>query len=291
MPHMMTTGEVADYLRIKERKVYELVKRQAIPCSRVAGKWLFPQDLIDLWVLQGIQGTAPAPDAPPIVAGSHDLLLDWAIKESACNLAMLACGSTGGLSRLVDGNAMVASMHLRDEVAGGYNVPAVKHSGLSDVVVLAWAGRRQGIVTAPGNPLGIAGVEDLKSTDTRVIERQDGAGSFHLFRQLLADKGVQVESLSRVPGVAKDEADLALAIRDGKADAGLAIEAVARQYRLDFIPLVEERYDLVMRRRDYFSRPVQDLMALSRLPKFRDRAAELGGYDVSETGTVMYNSP
>lgn len=291
MTRMMTTADVADYLRIKERKVYELVRQQAIPCSRVAGKWLFPQDLIDLWVLQGVQGEAPVTPPPPIIAGSHDLLLDWAVKESDCGLAILACGSRDGLARLVDGRAVMAGMHLRDEDAGDYNVPAVMRSGLHSVVVVTWARRRQGLVTAPDNPLSLTGVGDLQPSGAKVIERQDGAGSFHLFRQMLAAEGVAAETLNRVKAVARDETDLAVAVRDGKADAGLAIEAVARQFRLGFVPLVEERYDLVLRRRDFFEPPAQSLMALARTPEFRQRADELGGYDVADNGRVVFNGP
>ena len=83
MSELMTTREVADYLRIKERKVYDLVRQGNIPCSRRAGKWLFPKALIDRWVLQGVRSTdiALAP-APAIIAGSHDPLLDWAVRES-----------------------------------------------------------------------------------------------------------------------------------------------------------------------------------------------------------------
>jgi molybdate-binding protein len=108
---------------------------------------------------------------------------------------------------------------------------------------------------------------------------------------MLAAEGMAVETLNRVKMIAKDETDLAVAVRDGKADAGLAIEAVARQFRLGFVPLVEERYDLVLRRRDYFEAPVQSLLALARTPAFRKRANELGGYDISDNGRVVFNSP
>ncbi|MEE8623067.1 MAG: helix-turn-helix domain-containing protein, partial [Alphaproteobacteria bacterium] len=84
MAEMMTTREVADYLRIKQRKVYDLVSEREIPCTRVTGKWLFPKHLIDLWVLQATEGALPRPRAapPPIIAGSQDPLLDWALQES-----------------------------------------------------------------------------------------------------------------------------------------------------------------------------------------------------------------
>ena len=84
MSELMTTAEVAEYLRIKERKVYDLVRQGEIPCSRKAGKWLFPKTLIDRWVLQGVRASAVAMGpAPAIIAGSHDPLLDWAVRVSA----------------------------------------------------------------------------------------------------------------------------------------------------------------------------------------------------------------
>jgi excisionase family DNA binding protein len=285
-PAFLTTREVADLLRVKERKIYDLAAAGEIPCRRLTGKLLFPRAEIEAW----LSGAAPWAVANA-VAGSHDPLLDWAVKESDCGLAILACGSRNGLAHLVDGRAVMAGMHLRDEEAGDYNIPAVKHSGLHGVVVVTWAHRRQGLVTAPGNPLSINGIGDLKTSKAKVIERQDGAGSFHLLRQMLAAEGMAAETLNRVKTIAKDETDLAVAVRDGKADAGLAIEAVARQFRLGFVPLVEERYDLVLRRRDYFEAPVQSLLALARTPAFKQRAYELGGYDISDNGTVVFNGP
>ena len=95
---LLTTKEVADYLRIKERRVYELVRQGAIPCTRVTGKWLFPRVQIDLWLAEnaaGEQTVAP----PPVIAGSHDPLLDWAVKESGCGLALLPGGSLDGIDR------------------------------------------------------------------------------------------------------------------------------------------------------------------------------------------------
>ena len=94
----LTTKEVAAYLRIKERRVYELVRQRAIPCTRVTGKWLFPKALIDVWLAEGVDGEA-AVRPPPVIAGSQDPLLDWAVKESGCGLALLAGGSLDGLNR------------------------------------------------------------------------------------------------------------------------------------------------------------------------------------------------
>ena len=87
----MNTAEVARYLDVQPRKIYELVGKGEIPCSRVTGKWLFPKSLIDLWVLQGNIYPHPLPAAPPppVIAGSHDPLLAWAAGESGCELALV----------------------------------------------------------------------------------------------------------------------------------------------------------------------------------------------------------
>ncbi|MFQ5955394.1 MAG: substrate-binding domain-containing protein [Kiloniellales bacterium] len=291
---MMTTREVADYLRIREREVYDLVRRRRIPCSRVTGKWLFPKDLVDLWVVEHVeyqpQGRLGRP--PPVVAGSHDPLLAWALRHSRSNLALLAGGSLDGLQRLGRGEAVLAGLHLLDSDTGEYNVDAVRRwlPGL-DVVAVEWAGREQGLVLAAGNPRQVRLLDDLREKQVLVIRRQDEAGSELLFRRLLAQAGVEEAALRVAPQRARSESDLALTIFEGKADAGLAIAAAARRYRLDFLPLARERYDLVMRRRDYFEPPMQKLLGFAMTPEFAARAAEMGGYDISGLGRITFNGP
>lgn len=290
MPDMMTTREVADYLRVKERKIYDLIRREQIPCTRVSGKWLFPRNLIDRWVLQNARGGAvPGAPAPPVVAGSHDPLLEWALRESGNALALLSGGSLDGLQRIAAREAAACGIHLRDEESGAYNVPWVERLLAGrDVVVIAWARRIQGLVVAPGNPLNIGGVGDLAG-GPRVVRRQEGAGSRVLLEQLLAEAGVDPSAIVFADGAAGTEADLAAAISSGSADAGLAIGAVAGLFRLDFVPLHEENFDLVVDRHAYFAEPLQALLAFVRTPAFAARAETLGGYDISALGSVVWN--
>ncbi len=295
MIHMMTTREVADYLRIKERKVYDLVRGKRIPCTRVTGKLLFPKNLIDQWVAEGTEfpGMAAAmKPAPAIVAGSHDPLLDWSLRESACQLAMLPGGSLDGLERLAAGDAMVCGMHVLDADTGTYNQAAVQETcrGL-DVVLIEWAWREQGLVLAPGNPKGITSIADLKTKKARVIGRQPAAGSHILFAHLLAQAGLKMAELDVLDRPARNETDLGLAVQEGKADAGLAVQSVAQQYKLEFLSLHRERYDLLLRRRDYFEAPVQKLLAFAASDAFKAKAADMAGYDVSGLGAVAYNAP
>jgi excisionase family DNA binding protein len=294
---MMDTREVAAYLRLKERRIYDLVRRNALPYVRATGKLLFPRAQIDAW-LAANAGTSPVPRAAPvvaaaprIVAGSHDPLLDWAARESHSGLAVIACGSSAGLDRLVAGDAMLAAMHWLDTATGEYNVPLVRaRLGGQDAVVIEWARRVQGLVLARGNPLRIRGLSDLAKNKARVIGRQPEAGSHRLLEHLLAQAGIAATALRWTARPALAETDLAAAIVDDRADAGVAIEAAARAHGLEFLPLTTERLDLVLRRRDYFEPPVQALLAFARGPEFAARAAVLGGYDVGQAGRVVFNA-
>ena len=293
MGDMMTTRDVAAYLRIKERKVYELVKTGAIPCTRVTGKWLFPRDLIDQWVSAGARlANAPPAAPPPVIAGSHDPLLEWCVNQAGCGLALLPGGSLDGLERLAAGEAAICGLHVLDTDSGEYNLPLLrkKLSTLS-VVAVEWTRRAQGLVVAGGNPLGLNGIADLRDKGARIIPRQSGAGSQILFEHLADRAGVALADLDLGFEPARNETELALAVLEGKADAGVGVGAVAHQLKLGFIPLARERYDLVMRRRDYFEPPFQRLLATARAPAFAERAAELGGYDISGLGAITYNGP
>ena len=297
----MTVREVAEYLNIKERKVYDLVKKTAIPCSRVAGKWLFPLSMIDDWVAAGVSGAAgetaapqsapPGRMPPPVVAGSHDPLLEWCLRESACGLALMAGGSLDGLQRLADGEALVCGLHVLDAESGTYNQLAVRRALHGrNVVMIEWARRQQGLVTARGNPLGIRTIADLKHKLPRLISREETAGTHVLLMNLLDQNGLGEADLNRLPQVARSHTDIGLAILEGRADTGLAVAAVARQLQLDFVPLQEERYDLVIGHRDYFEAPFQKLLAFTRQEAFQNRAAELG-YHIQNLGRVHLNLP
>jgi excisionase family DNA binding protein len=292
----LTTREVAELLRLKERKVYDLVALGEIPCIRVTGKLLFPRDLIDAWLARHLEyrsGLESLKEPPPICGGSHDPLLDWALREAETGLAVAFGGSLDGLRRLGKGEVALAGMHLADPetpLGEAWNVGHVRRQLAGQpVVVLEWAGRQQGLVVAPGNPLGLESARDLKRR--RVIGRQREAGAFVLLERLLERADLKLSDIRMSEAPARTEADVAAAVADGRADAGLGIEAVARQYRLGFVPLVTERYDLVIWRRAAFEQPVQRLLAFARSEPFRERAVALGGYDVSRLGAVHYNGP
>jgi putative molybdopterin biosynthesis protein len=297
MSDLMNTQEVAAYLRIKERKIYDLVRQGGIPCTRVGGKWLFPRDRIDQWLERAgpampERRAAPAAIAPRVMAGSHDPLLEWCIASSGCGLAMLSGGSLDGLQRLASGQASACGIHILDSETDTYNVPAVERT-LSghDVVAVEWAWRQQGLVVAPGNPQDISSLEDLATRHSRMAIRPPGSGARVLMDHLLAKTGIGLSDLSVTEPPIRSELEVGLAVLDGRADAGLAVRAVARQLRLDFVPLHRERYDLVVRRRDYFEPEMQALLGFARSRDTLAKADDLQGYDLSSFGRVWYNAP
>lgn len=289
----LTTDKAAAYLQIKERKLYELVATGAIPCSKVTGKWLFPRAALDRWIEAGMarpEGYAPLP-APPIVGGSHDPLLEWAMRSCGCGLALLAEGSEAGLSRLARNEVAMAGIHFHDEIDGeGANERAVAASAaLHDAVVIGCVRREQGLMLPSGNPRGIGALGDALAGRLRFGLRQKGAGAQLLLEILLRRAGADVAALAVAGSTYPTGADLALGVRSGEVDCGIASRAVAEAAGLAFLPVTWERFDLVMRRRTYFESGPQALLAFMGTPALARQAKALGGYDAAETGRVRLN--
>jgi excisionase family DNA binding protein len=288
---LFTTSEAAEYLRLKERKLYELVAEGAIPCTKVTGKWLFPKDELDRWLGDNLirpDGMTQA-ERMPIVGGSHDPLLEWALRESGSGLAILAEGSEAGLARYQRGEIVAAAIHLHTvgDESGDANLDAVRtRPGFHDAVVLAFARREVGLLTAPGNPMRLGDLNDVARTRARMTTRPAGAGAQLLLQALLHAAKLDAEQIKLVLPPCPTGADVAQAIKAGRADCGIAIRAVAETAGLAFVPIMSERFDIVTRQRDYFRPPLQALLKFVGAGTFARRAKEMRGYDVSEAGRV-----
>jgi putative molybdopterin biosynthesis protein len=286
MNEYLTTRELADLLRIGERKVYDLAASGEVPCVRAVGKLLFPRAEITSWLNASRSGPQVAePTLPPIIAGSHDPLLDWALRESRSELASFYDGSYDGLERLAARSAQAAGLHIREE--DGWNRGALREAvGEAPVVLVEIAKRQRGLLLAPSTT-GIADFADLAGR--RVVLRQGSAASQREFEARLAAAGLSDEDIAPLPARARTEEELAIALHDGKAEAGFGLGALAGLYGLKFVPLSVERFDLAVWRRAWFDPPLQKLMTFLASPSCATRAAELPGYDLSGLGTVHHN--
>ena len=276
----LTTKEVADLLRVKERKVYDLAAAGEIPHRRITGKLLFPATEITAW----IEGGEVPVERPAIVAGSHDPLVDWAIRESGCGLATLFDGSFSGLDRFTQTQAALCGIHIPE--AEGWNIATLETRDLRDCVLIAWAKRTQGLIVAPGQEDHLQGLADIGGR--RLVLRQPGAGARELFDQL--SKDIDLSEARILDRPARTETDAAQAIAAGDADVALGLRAAAAQFRLGFVPLIDEQFDLLIDRRAYFTPPVQTLMAFAQTGSLVQKAKSLGGYDIDGLGQVRWLS-
>ena len=284
----LTTKELAALLRIKERKVYDLAASGDVPCSRALGKLLFPRSEIEAWLRgEGMAAsTDPRVGRPSVVLGSHDPLLEWALLESRADLASFLGGSHDGLARFAGGEGVAAGLHVRE--AGGWNIETVRaRCANGDCVLVEWAWRQRGLILPEALAQEVRALADLKG---RVFApRAAETGSQTLFESLLAEAGLAPDDITAI-APARSEEDAVVAIAEGKADAAFGLHCLARRFRLAFVPLIDERFDLLVSRRAWFEPPFQALLSFCRQPAFAEKAAELGGYDVSGFGTVHFNS-
>ena len=223
-----------------------------------------------------------------VVIGSHDLVLDLAAShlraaDPEVTLTSSNVGSLGGLVALRDGLCHVAGSHLLDPETGEYTLPWLPRLlGDRDVAVVRLVHRDQGLLVAPGNPLGVTGLADLLRL--RYVNRQRGAGTRALLDHELRRAGVDP---SDVVGYSREEHThlaVAAAVAAGRADAGLAVMAAARAFGLGFVPVAREPYDLVMAADAWNSELLAPLQTLLGTPDFRSAVEGRGGYSCAETG-------
>jgi putative molybdopterin biosynthesis protein len=226
-----------------------------------------------------------------VAIGSHDLVLDVAASELRAadpliTLASSNVGSLGGLVALRDGLCHLAGSHLLDPSTGEYTLPYVDRllGGGPEIAVVRLVHRDQGLLVAPGNPLGLTGIDDLTRPGLRYVNRQRGAGTRALLDHELAQRDI---SQSQVNGYSREEHThlaVAAAIAAGRADTGMGILAAARAFGLDFIPVAREPYDLVLRTSVRDDDLLAPLWKLLESPDFRTGVEKLGGYSCAETG-------
>ncbi|MBO0825859.1 MAG: molybdopterin biosynthesis protein [Actinobacteria bacterium] len=241
---------------------------------------------VEVELLRGIDEIA----GTIVAIGSHDLVLDLAASElrAADPLVTLASsnvGSLGGLVALRDGLCHLAGSHLLDPASGEYTLPYLDRVlGGADVCVVRLVHRDQGLLVAPGNPLALAGIADLARPGVRYVNRQRGAGTRVLLDYELEHLGISPDAID---GYAREEPThlaVAAAIAAGRCDAGLGIMAAARAFGLDFVPVTQEPYDLVVAADAMDSAMLVPLWSLLRSARFQTAVTELGGYSTTEMG-------
>lgn len=248
MAEYLTTKEIARYLRLNEKKVYTLVAQGKLPAARVSGKWLFPKHLVDQWVERntvfpssGLLGALL--DQLLVLQGSDDWLFSQVIEKfmhspDGCPVVSSKVGSVAGLTAVGRGQAHLAGCHVGDDVVRA-------STGDRGCYVLHLFDRQQGLIYDGQRHGGITGLASVAQLGLRFAGRQPLSGTHLLVQRCFAELGIDTERVEQV-GPFSSHLDLALAIRAGRADAGVGIQVAAELCGLDFIPLAREPFRLVI---------------------------------------------
>ncbi len=210
--------------------------------------------------------------------------MEPALGRQGINLVLSEEGSHQALTGLARGEAHIAGCHLRYEESGEFNFPWVIRLVPFPCTLVTFAAWQQGLIVAPGNPLDIRSVEDLARPEVKIINRESGSGSRSLLDRLLVRSSVPTTAVTGYNREAGGHLSVASTVASGQADAGVGVEAAATALGLGFVPLEEERYDLVIPNHLLDHDGVQALLDLLRQPGLRRRVETLGGYDVSSMG-------
>jgi putative molybdopterin biosynthesis protein len=233
---------------------------------------------------------SPLPRGAGVLIGSHDMILDLAASELRSidpNVTLVSgnVGSMGGLIALRDGLCHFAGSHLLEPQTGEYTLPYIDRLlGDRSIAVVRLVHRQQGLIVAPGNPLGLRGVGDLARPGLRYVNRQRGAGTRVLLDYELARQGIDPAAII---GYAREEPThlaVAAAIAGDRADCGMGVRAAARAFDLEFVPVTHEPYDLVLDEGMRESDLLAPLWRLLETAEFRASVEQLGGYDTAEMG-------
>jgi putative molybdopterin biosynthesis protein len=228
-------------------------------------------------------------------SGSHDLALSWIAAHfdeiaPGSRLSLSFTGSLGGLMALAEGRADVAGCHLWDQETSDYNLPFIKRLLPGQPVALVTlAHRRLGLMLAPGNPLGLYSLTDLRGKDIRFAQRQPGSGTRVWLDANLARLGIDPSTLNISGESLRTHSEVAQAVAEGRAYAGLGLEAAARAFGLEFIPLTRERYDLVVPVHRMQNPAIQKLVDWLTLGSSKPNLIGLIGYDWSSAGEIQYS--
>lgn len=231
-------------------------------------------------------------DATLLIAGcdpAASLLIEWlARRRSAVSIVAISCSSGKALDELLGGRAHIAGVHLRDPKSGDFNAGAVRRGVKRHPAMLVNFARWElGIATAPGNPFGIRGFAELARPKIRIANRELGSGARAALDEALAQLPIRATAIEGYGRECAGHLEVAAAIATGLADFGVTLRVAAEVYGLGFVPIREERYDLVILKRDLDSVPVKVMLDALNSGALAREVAQLCGYDTSQMGAVM----
>ena len=303
----LSTQEVADILHISKSTVYELIRRGEINSYKIGRKVRFTQDDVDAYIArsrheQSVQPVKrievhsallnPVQEEGGLVISGQDVVLDILanyLHQHSIPAQRVYLNSFEGLLALYEGRVDAAACHLYDVTEKDFNAPFVKKllPGIPAALINS-SYRAQGFYVAAGNPKEIRGWRDLARRDISVLNRRPGSSARVLLDEQLHRMGLDKRMVSGYECEMRSHLTMAAAIADGEADLAIGTERIARQIEgLDFIPLLQERFDLVVHRELLESTEGEELLDILRSDAFRKELRHFSGNDYRDLGKIV----
>ncbi len=295
-----TIEEVAQLLKVSKLTIYDLVKKGDLPVFRVGRQMRVDTTDLQLYIQKRKTGATPSSTATltknnKIIISGQDLVLDllgkYIEKKHSNKVLRSHEGSFNGVMAMYNGECDIASLHMYDGDSGDYNTPYLKKIFVSHAYILInIISRRAGFYVQKGNPLQIQSFDDFKTKSLKLMNREKGSGA-----RILLDEQLRIHHISpsTIEGYQHEEMshiDVASAVANGHADIGIGIEKIAKLINVDFIPLVLERYDIVLLKTPDNLQLIDTVKAILTSADFQSEVAALGDYDLTQTGQVIYET-
>lgn len=304
----LSTQEVADILHVSKSTIYDLIKRGEINSYKIGRKVRFTQEDVDAYIARSRHENSTKPIktvevasallnpkhelAPDIILSGQDVVLDIMANHLAgrgITAGRAYLSSFEGLLALYEGKVDVASCHLYSSDFREFNTPFVKvlMPGVPAVLVnLSY--RIQGFYVKKGNPKNIKGWEDLKREDITILNRRIGSSSRILLDGQLKRLGVPAEKVKGYDRIMRSHLTMAAAIAEGEADIGIGTGRVSRQLDgIEFIPLIEERYDIAIKKSKFETDAVRTMMRVLSSDSFKKEISHFSGNDYRDIGKII----
>jgi len=302
----LSTQEVAEILHVSKSTIYDLIRRGEIHSYKIGRKVRFTQDDVDAYIARSRHEHSTRPvknidthstlltpeknDTPELIISGQDVVLDILanyLQQEGVHTARTYLNSFEGLLSLYQDNIQVAACHLFDGF--DYNTSFVRSlmPGIPAVLVNV-SYRTQGFYVQKGNPKNIKGWSDLGREDLTVLNRRVGSSARILMDTQLKRLGIPASKVRGYDKIMKSHLTMAAAVAAGEADLAIGTERISRQMEnLDFIPLLEERFDFVIKKELLESAAIQKLLNILRDPVFRKEIAHFSGNDYRDLGKII----
>lgn len=298
-----TIEEIAQFLKVSKLTIYDLIKKGELPVFRVGRQMRMDAKDLDSYIKKQKNQPAPAAELHSaktkeslnVVISGQDIVLDilgkHIEKHSTYKALRSYTGSLNSLISMYNGDCDIVSLHMFDGDTGEYNLPYIKKILVGyPYILLNLVSRKAGFYVQKGNPLNIHSWTDLNQEHVKMINREKGSGARILLDEQLKINNIPSRNIKGYEHEETSHLSVASAVSTGMADVGVGIEKAAKIIGIDFIPIITERYDLVILKtpeNEKLIRIVKDILAS---PEFQSEIHALGDYDHSQTGSIMYET-